>query len=189
MLDFAHVKALYTTNLNLDIPDEIADRAGDEIEKIVPDDLSDKLSGMDPASPEFEETFRAFFKTPEEPRRAEEPMRRKGLMQPATRIKLEPTDKFRIYQPAPVVSINRYGVVRWNADGGKHRAGDLIPPRNSFKGQTVQFRCNGRPFERIPAQCSRPSVGSRGAGTRKARVSACPYINNLQLAENRAVDE
>jgi hypothetical protein len=43
-------------------------------------------------------------------------------------VHLAPLDRFRICHPAPV---------RWNADGPRHKAGELIPPSNSSQGQMV----------------------------------------------------
>ncbi|HEX8817174.1 MAG TPA: hypothetical protein VF753_16875 [Terriglobales bacterium] len=71
-----------------------------------------------------------------------------GLIQPAKKTVLRPEDEFRVYQPAPVISINRYGVVRWITDGPKHKAGELLIPRNSQGRQTVRFRYNGERHER-----------------------------------------
>lgn len=69
--------------------------------------------------------------------------------EPAKRIELKPENQFRIYQPAPVVAINRYGTVRWVADGRQHKAGELIAPR-SFQGKlTVRFRYQGEQVERL----------------------------------------
>jgi hypothetical protein len=79
----------------------------------------------------------------------DKPKKSSGPKEPAKRIELKPENQFRIYQPAPVVAINRFGVVRWVADGRQHKAGQLIEPR-AFQGKlTVRFRYQGEQVERL----------------------------------------
>lgn len=126
-------------------------RAMGRMEQIFSERVSDNLfmlaaqHGAD--SPQVLEAIEAAQSKPAPPTSANRPVR-KSLRTPAIRVNLEPAERFRIFHPAPVVSINRYGVVRWNADGARHKAGELIPPRNSWYGQTVRFRYQGKQIER-----------------------------------------
>jgi len=81
--------------------------------------------------------------------KGEDKPKKDGLKAEPKRIELKAENKFRIYQPAPVVAINRYGTVRWVADGRQHKAGELIQPR-TFRGNlTVRFRYDGEQVERL----------------------------------------
>jgi hypothetical protein len=74
--------------------------------------------------------------------KGEDKPKKLGLAEPAKRIELKPENQFRIYHPAPVVAINRYGVVRWVADGRQHKAGELIktPPLSGQTDRTIPLR-------------------------------------------------
>jgi hypothetical protein len=141
--DFQKIKRLYHTAYDDGVPEGEADRAGERIDSLLPERLVDKLGELviddKIDSPEFEATFREFYRKPK--------LRRNALAN-AKPIKLAPEDAFRLYLPAPVVAINRQGTVKWVVDGRQHKAGDIINPRNSRGMLTVQFRYNGKPLER-----------------------------------------
>jgi len=100
-----------------------------------------------------EEAYRIFYER--HPEAKKRPGRQTGHtdfqsngLKAARRIKTAPEDEIRVYTPAPVVGITRYGVVKWLTDGRQHRAGDPIPPRTRLRVQTVRFRYNGQVIER-----------------------------------------
>jgi len=98
-----------------------------------------------PAPERSKEELAAFFRKA----KGEDKPKKSSGQEPAKRIELKPEHQFRIYHPAPVVAINRFGVVRWVADGRQHKAGQLIAPR-AFQGKlTVRFRYQGEQVERL----------------------------------------
>jgi hypothetical protein len=54
------IKQLWAVSRDLDIPDNIADKAGEEIDRCIPEDLWDSIHFLDLDSPEFEKTFREY---------------------------------------------------------------------------------------------------------------------------------
>jgi len=100
----------------------------------------------EPTVQRSEQEIAAFFR---KAKGEDKPKKPAGLKAEPKRVELRPENQFRIYHPAPVVAINRYGTVRWVADGRQHKAGELIAPR-AFQGKlTVRFRYEGEQVERL----------------------------------------
>jgi hypothetical protein len=112
-----------------------------------PADPAPPVKAESPAPERSEEKIAAIFRKAKGEDKPKKPSGLKG--EPAKRIELKAENQFRIYHPAPVVAINRYGTVRWVADGRQHKAGQLIEPR-AFQGKlTVRFRYQGEQVERL----------------------------------------
>jgi len=112
-----------------------------------PDPAASAVPALPPQPTErSKEELAAFFR---KAKGEDKPKKPRGPKEPAKRIELKPENQFRVFQPAPVVAINRFGVVRWVADGRQHKAGQLIEPR-AFQGKlTVRFRYQGEQVERL----------------------------------------
>jgi hypothetical protein len=59
--DFETIKQLWITSRNLDIPDRRANKAGDEVERLLPEDLWDELNKFEATSSGFESAFRKYY--------------------------------------------------------------------------------------------------------------------------------
>jgi hypothetical protein len=137
--DFETIKKLWATSRDLTISDRIAEKASEELEGLLPDDLWDEMVEFPTDSPEFENAFRKYYaktKTPVETRtvksrrKADTPKRR-GLFNQPRRVS-RAVETWRCLSNYPNYEISSHGRVRAI---DRARPNDWLKPRRKwYKG-------------------------------------------------------